>query len=537
MALHLYLVAGAVANPRVHRRHGGISVPPYHGARGTFRPDIQFGRGRSAENPLATLEELIHELNLFTFHALSDDIIVHIASGTYTWEGTLGPLHLRSSVFLIGDGADQAGDDGFTELIAPAPAGGGSTDSVVVSAGGLVVDAYRGKTIEILDGAAAGDRRTIRNNTATDFVPVAKFSASVLGASYRIVEPAVEFQLAGVPSSSAPNDSTICEVGTRGDFASQWRNTTPGYSLHLCNLRLAGVDTTSPTKMVTWSIYGASVVLFGVELVERTAQYISFNACSRSLVRSGVDWMQFGAAASEPYSVGLAPNLTAWAGWGFSEQSISPRAAAYQIHHFTGYIVAPGTNLFIEAGRWWILGGHLYEGPSAGFCTLSARHGAELTLGDWLPNNPDLPVLVTHLGATDVAIGCLKASDGGRITVLHARLEKTNRGIAVQAVGAGDHDGNAPGVVSLAGDSGLVTIVGITGTEAPTWGLVARGGGRISWMDGYVSISGTFPATQQAAVFTARISTGNPAAQQDFSAFAADGDFIAAGDGSVIQRF
>ncbi|KKM86081.1 hypothetical protein LCGC14_1282650 [marine sediment metagenome] len=67
----------------------------------------------------------------------------------------------------------------------------GTTIEKLVADAGLFLTpgALDGMTIEILDGDAAGDRRTIRDNGATDIVPCAEFSAIPTGASYRIFEP------------------------------------------------------------------------------------------------------------------------------------------------------------------------------------------------------------------------------------------------------------------------------------------------------------------------------------------------------------
>ncbi len=65
----------------------------------------------------------------------------------------------------------------------------GTTIEKLVTSGGLTPGALDGKTIEILDGDAKGDRRTIRDNGATDIVPCAEFTAIPTGAGYRVIEP------------------------------------------------------------------------------------------------------------------------------------------------------------------------------------------------------------------------------------------------------------------------------------------------------------------------------------------------------------
>src|SRR5690606_13149041 len=143
--------------------------------------------GYSPEKPVATLN---HAFSLIPEH-VKHRVTIHIASGTYEWTTGLNGKFLNEHIVIVGDGAGQDGDDGFTELIAPTAAAASSSQTVVKSSG-LVANAYRGKTIEILTGAAAGDRRTIHSNTATDIVPVRQFTAAVTaGDLYRVIEPAV----------------------------------------------------------------------------------------------------------------------------------------------------------------------------------------------------------------------------------------------------------------------------------------------------------------------------------------------------------
>lgn len=477
--------------------------------------------GCSAAKPWKTVDYAISVLNA-KFRKNSGVLqptVLHIGPGTYRCSKTLGPFHLAASLYIIGDG--------FVELMT-ATATSGSASSVV--GGTMTADQFRGKTIEILSGAAKNDRRTIRNNTIDTIVPCAQFSAAVTsGDTFRIVEPAVELQVPGyVGSITDPPMPVVSGVGERGALQEAWKNASPGFSLYMINVRCAQ-EPTATFGVGLWSFYGSSIVLVGVELMECASQFLAFQACTRSNVLAGIDLIVSGRRVTQPAATGLAPSSTAWTGWGLGVPTGSTPVIG--ISYFCGYIVSYNTDL---AGQWWILGGSWKETPTAPAHAMTIRGGV-ITLGEWLQASTAIPVLITH-AVSNVKLAALFVAGGGRVNVAYATIEKTNAGMGVAAVGADDHQGTAPGVVSLAGDGGLVNIVGITGSEPPSYGLAVRGGGRINYMDTYVGISGSFPATQQTAAFSARFDQGAPDAQQDFSAYAADGASIVSNDGSRIQR-
>ena len=120
----------------------------------------------------------------------------HSGAG-YAWSLPVDKLFLPGVCCAIfGDGAGQAGEDGFIEV--ETNTAGAGTDSLNVELGAAVgVDAYRGYTVEFTDGAAAGYRRTIRSNTTTVVQVCSPFhgNAGVVapapGDTYRIIRPSV----------------------------------------------------------------------------------------------------------------------------------------------------------------------------------------------------------------------------------------------------------------------------------------------------------------------------------------------------------
>jgi hypothetical protein len=102
-------------------------------------------------------------------------------------------------VIIYGDGALQPGENGF---VSPAqltvPAAGPLTTQVSVdpgASGPLVPDAYIGMTLRFTTGAAAGEMRTVRSNTATEIVPCAAFTNVPLpGDAFEVLMPATRFE-------------------------------------------------------------------------------------------------------------------------------------------------------------------------------------------------------------------------------------------------------------------------------------------------------------------------------------------------------
>jgi hypothetical protein len=98
-----------------------------------------------------------------------------------------------------------------TTVLASTPALTGSSAQIVKSAG-LVADQFIDKWIHVLGGAAAGDWRLIKTNTATDITPVRDFTAAIAANDrYEIVEPLVVLQ----PSPLRPvHGDEYCAVPT-----------------------------------------------------------------------------------------------------------------------------------------------------------------------------------------------------------------------------------------------------------------------------------------------------------------------------------
>lgn len=188
--------------------------------------------------------------------------IVHV--GEHGGAGYVYELPPENRVFaegafiaLYGDGAGQAGEDGFTE-ITNGVLGAGTTATVLQIATTPADDAYKGFTVEITSGLAAGYRRHIRSSVGDLVSPTQiyeNFAGLVTpsaGDSYRILRPAVKLIL--------PDSGRL--VGSASTFA-YTSLTNSNAPLHLVN-----VSMTSAFGAFTYILQPVNSVqlYFGVEV-------------------------------------------------------------------------------------------------------------------------------------------------------------------------------------------------------------------------------------------------------------------------------
>lgn len=484
--------------------------------------------GTTSRQPLQSLDAAFDRIPL----VVQDVVHVHLASGTYSWGGTLGPRMLGARVYIHGDGAGKVGDDGFV-VVATGTVQSGTTASVLVTSGGLTTDLHHGRTLEITSGVCVGDRRSISTNTTTDIVPAAKFRGiPAPGDTYRIVRPAVVIQrpISTFPASSPPFAApAFVGIGNQGSKAAHRHNGTPGFDLYLVNLRL----TAAAAGVVAWDFHNSAICMLGVEFYEETGMLLSFEACSRSLIQAGFDYrFDRNHKTVGPMADGIVDDAQKWRGWGLTQPLTDSDDSAVGFAAFTGYCCLQKTTI---EGDWYVYGGSFIE-LADGFNTLVARNSARVTLGGYLPTSSNLPVIIKNSSSTDIRVSCIKSQDGAIVNLIHATVEKTNRGFGVQAVAVGDHETVAPGHISIAGDVGFVNINAISATNAPDYAVVAAGGGRVNWHDRYLVVS-DWPAGQDFAVWAKRIDQNAAEFAQDYEDFLVDGDVLVSADGSVIQRY
>ncbi len=252
--------------------------------------DLNDGSIDSPVQTITRVEQLIpdhikHEINVF--------VEPHTGAG-YTWP----TFQARTFTGLVGIWVHFTS---FTTLVSGDTAQGGSAIGTLVSSGGLTPDALEGKTIEILDGSAAGDRRTIAENTATNIIPNTEFTADPTGASFRVVEPdssnrlLVDFAVPMVLGHQASTEQSFGSPAPRDDDYS------PG--VHITN---AIIDTVAPTVFVI----DARLSLFGCEL-HNTGGSVGYQGTGQLLFGRGSSWYRVTPPTVEP-----ALSSTSWVGWG-----------------------------------------------------------------------------------------------------------------------------------------------------------------------------------------------------------------------------
>ncbi|HEY5622299.1 MAG TPA: hypothetical protein VIV14_00965, partial [Gammaproteobacteria bacterium] len=234
------------------------------------------GPGTSAI-PLATLNEAIQRVNLAR---ITRPTIVHLATApvngevAYAFTRQLGPIDLAAPLVFIGDGAGQPGDDGFTELLVDTVDAGASSTVVPVTGGGMGIDAFFGKTLELTSGTETGFRRTLNSNDATDLNLDAELAnAPAQNDGLRIVEPAVRITVdqtfLGL-TNARPTRSNIVGVGQGGGqlfgSGSGAQIVTSRAMLYFVNLALGG-DTNLPSGLYELNVVDSAVCFLGCEWV------------------------------------------------------------------------------------------------------------------------------------------------------------------------------------------------------------------------------------------------------------------------------
>ncbi len=467
----------------------------------------------SSAAPLATLDEALRRAN--RLHVAKDPIgssvgvAIHLAAGAYTWSETLGPAQLHDSILIVGDA--------LTQLVAPAAAQAGSGSGVVVTGGGLSVNAHLGKTIEILTGAAAGNRRTIRNNTATDIVPLRNFSAAVAaGDQYRIVEPAAEITVPGDPDFANPTYSKWRPLvaGLGGPVGALMQNSTVnvglgGPALTIANVRF--VPDPTPAAFTSMAFVGSGVFLYGVEVNAANGGFPFLMCDQASCVHAGVDYDR---AAVRPFAAGLAPGRDSWTGYGLTVLN-QPSSALSALERFRGFL-ASNRKVQVESAIWRLFGASIVTTSASDAQALDVAAQSQVQVAGYAPA-PNLLFRCERDLATSATV---QVRAGSRVELERTTIEKVNQGVAVAAIGDTSGQGHLPGLVAL---KAVVTVTGIAGATSPTHAITVAGRGE-AYFSGSISLSG-FGAGAQLAVRKSAIN-GVLIEQADASALAAAGDAL-----------
>jgi len=310
--------------------------------------------GLSPGAPLKTWQAAVDYLNTFAVH--NHTVRVHLGphSGDgYAWATEpIKPRLLRKNLYIYGDGGGGA-TDGFVVLKATSGAGSGSGIALVKTTG-MSANEYRGYTIEILTGDAAGDRRTIKETTTTNIVPIMEFSAAVqAGDSFRVVKPEVVL----IPPTTIGNatGAPLC-IGCGSASDSLWDGSQYDSSVWFINLSI-----TTPSDANRYlGVVESDVVFFGVDTGDENNNR-PIHWFPQSRLRSGFE--SWGAAYSAPNSVDdLGTTFeTSWVGWGYAIHATFS-GVVFGSGDYALMIVSPGMDTRGNC-RMTIYAGNLYGYP------------------------------------------------------------------------------------------------------------------------------------------------------------------------------
>lgn len=241
---------------------------------------------------------------------IAANVRINVAAGTY-----VAPVFrarvMRAQIYVYGTA--------FTELVAATAATAGSTTSVTC-AGGLGVNTYRGKTIEILTGAAAGDRRTILAHTDTAITPCVHFTAAVgIGDTFKIVEPTAVIDLV---DEAALTQGVHLDMGELTGTVGGSIPVPP--ALHFINFKLDNANGGSPIDVLVTS----RVRFYGCELISADITRFYEGALS-----CGADRFEYAFAG-----VAFGFGSQAWWGWGLSAVG-GVQLFGIKDAHLTGLVV------------------------------------------------------------------------------------------------------------------------------------------------------------------------------------------------------
>lgn len=350
--------------------------------------------GLSSSDPLQTLTKA----EALIANVVNSPVVIHVGRFDLTGVGSyvmpkFKRRNLRESVYLVCDGASQPGASGtaFTELQAPTAVGVGSTVNVIKWGGGTD---YRGKTIEILTGPAATDRRTIRNANSTDIVPVAPFSPGG-GTTYRIIETTVNL---GFIDTSTSGEYVLCEGMGSGDSTPASDIITNG--LYVVNARFVSQGPVSGS--LAFCIKDSQVVFFGCEFQDAAAINVRMDSSSLTMGHNGSDF----ARVVGSYNLGIlgVTSNFQWRGWGFASTTASAAAHNFFSGGLDGYFVAKRNVSFRDNVTANIRGGSFQNTLAPAFAPITIYKASAYIIGPGIGfSSSDAPQILIESSVSLVA--------------------------------------------------------------------------------------------------------------------------------------
>ncbi len=265
----------------------------------------------SKDAPLASLVEVEKRVPFYVDHPVFIHVRPHPGSGydPPTFRGRI----CHANIYVIGEGYNVLASGTITS---------NHNLFLTVDIAPGADDALRGKTLEILDGPLATERRILRTNVGTAITPQVAFSTLVPpGSKYRITESTVIINAPTGPAADpTPSHWTIsegCGYAGSGYINSGFRQSTHG--LVLVNLKLRATDNMRAS-------FAGNLIMFGIEIIG-TATIAAFaGSQGTSHLQIGCDTTLHidGIAARAALDLGAKTGI-AWAAWGMY-------CTLYQLH-------------------------------------------------------------------------------------------------------------------------------------------------------------------------------------------------------------
>jgi hypothetical protein len=444
--------------------------------------------------PWKTIDHAIDVLNIFD--EITGLFTVHIAPApvaTYSLTKTIKSHLLRDNVVFYADGAGQGGD-GFTVLQGSTVAQAGSSNVQVVTPAGLGVNTFRGKTIQVLTGAAAGDLRTIRDHTDTVIIPSRNFTAAIAANdTIRILEPATVVKIL-----ITTNENAALDIGIGDSGISYFGNPSPAVPpmLIFANIQFAG-----QTALVNWMFSGCVVGFFGCEAFGPTAtSQLPIGGAGATII-CGCQWPAGTCVAPLATTYNGALSNTSWSGWGlYGKTGLQVATVTLGGFIVTGITTNVQVLVFIGSVLLWVGGSSaITNGVTPLQFGLGAKT-AQAILGSLAAIAP--PVALTNTAGTNAALDV--NSGGNTMTSLEMYLRRVllTAPVLVRATGAVKLT-----VGSSANASGAGTTLGMdirSGAAAyleGVTGLLGPAGADLSVDGGTTTIAAaTLGAAQQALI-------------------------------------
>lgn len=171
-----------------------------------------------------------------------------------------------------------------TELLSSTTADISSTLSIGLSTATWTVDQFAGKGwVEILDGPAAGERRSIQRNSATTIVPTIGFSTDPGACSFRVVRPQTELRGLSRISSYSLGGSYVLQRLFIGN------GTYAGIEMYGYNIMFSHIINESSYEYTFYAATGTVAIRYDYRLYDtlNSFAYDSLSKCGVSKLGDG----------------------------------------------------------------------------------------------------------------------------------------------------------------------------------------------------------------------------------------------------------